>query len=51
MENRQEVLAALADTQSEITQLVEILQRLDEEALHRYLAAARSLRMLVPQAR
>ena len=51
LENRDEVLAALHDVSSQITELVEILRRLDEEALRRYLDAARSLRKHVPAAR
>jgi prephenate dehydrogenase len=44
LENRAEVLSALKDVLGEITELVEILQSMDEGALHRYLEAARSLR-------
>ncbi|MBL9113563.1 MAG: prephenate dehydrogenase/arogenate dehydrogenase family protein [Verrucomicrobiaceae bacterium] len=51
LENRDQVLAALHDVSSQITELVEILRRLDEEALRRYLDAARSLRKHVPAAR
>lgn len=50
LENRAEVLAALHDAQREVAELVEILDRMDEEALRHYLACAQSLRAQVPAA-
>lgn len=50
LENRSEVLSALADARREMALLVEILERMDEEALTRYLAEARTLRTQVPPA-
>jgi len=50
MENRSEVLSALADVRREMALLVEILERMDEEALTRFLAEARTLRTRVPPA-
>ena len=49
-DNQAEVLAALRAAQSELTDLVEIIQRMDEEALRRYLASAQALRQQVPAA-
>lgn len=43
-DNRIEVLAGLSDLNSQITELVEILTNSNEEALRRFLAAAKSLR-------
>lgn len=48
LQNRTEVLAALNDARREMAELVEILSRMDEEALRRYLADAQSLRIQVP---
>lgn len=50
LENRQEVLSALEDARREMALLVEILKRMDEGALTRFLAEARTLRMQVPPA-
>ena len=47
-DNRAEVLASLTDLSTRITELVEILSNSDEEALRRFLAAAKSLRDQVP---
>ncbi len=48
--NQAEVLPSLNDVAGEIRDLVEILQRLDEEALRRFLASAQILRQQLPAA-
>jgi prephenate dehydrogenase len=48
MQNRTEVVAALQDAASELLELVEMLQSMDEEALRRFLAQAKALRDLLP---
>jgi len=48
MQNRSEVVAALQDAASELLELVEMLQTMDEEALRRFLAQAKALRDLLP---
>jgi prephenate dehydrogenase len=49
-DNREPVLSALRDAQREMAVLVEILERMDEGALTRYLSEARELREQVPPA-
>lgn len=48
MQNRTEVIAALQDASSTMRELLEMLQRMDEEALRRFLAQAKALRDLLP---
>lgn len=48
MQNRTEVMAALQDASSVLTDLLEMLQTMDEEALRRFLAQAKALRDLLP---
>jgi prephenate dehydrogenase len=48
MQNRTEVMAALQDAASELRELLEMLQTMDEEALRRFLAQAKALRDLLP---
>lgn len=48
MNNRAEVTSALQDASAVMTELVEILQSMDEEALRRFLARAKALRDLLP---
>ncbi len=47
-ENRREVLAGLASLGTRVTELVEIIQNSDDEALRRFLAEAKALRDQVP---
>lgn len=48
LQNRLEVIAALQDASGVLRELVEMLQSMDEEALRRFLARAKSLRDLLP---
>lgn len=48
LNNRAEVTAALQDASAAMTELLEILQSMDEEALRRFLARAKALRDLLP---
>ncbi len=48
MQNRIEVIAALQDASTVLTELLEMLQTMDEEALRRFLAQAKALRDLLP---
>ncbi|WP_395747722.1 prephenate dehydrogenase [Prosthecobacter sp.] len=48
MQNRTEVMAALQDASTVLTELLEMLQTMDEEALRRFLAQAKALRDLLP---
>lgn len=48
LNNRDEVIAALEDAAGAMLELVEMLRSMDEEALRRFLARAKSLRDLLP---
>ncbi len=48
LNNRAEVTAALQDASAAMTELLEILQSMDEEALRRFLVRAKALRDLLP---
>lgn len=48
MQNRTEVMGALQDVSSSLTDLLEMLQTMDEVALRRFLAQAKALRDLLP---
>ena len=48
LENRSEILGALRDACAELSELVAIIEKLDDKALHRFLAEAKSLRDQVP---
>ena len=48
LHNRDEVIAALQDASARMTELLEMLQSMDEEALRRFLAQAKALRDLLP---
>lgn len=48
LQNRAEVIAALQDAFGVMTELLEMLQSMDEEALRRFLARAKALRDLLP---
>lgn len=48
LNNRDEVIDALEDAAESMRELVEMLRRMDEEALRRFLARAKSLRDLLP---
>lgn len=48
LNNRDEVIAALEDAAESMRELVEMLRRMDEEALRRFLARAKALRDLLP---
>lgn len=48
MQNRTEVMAALQDASTVLTELLEMLRSMDEEALRRFLAQAKTLRDLLP---
>jgi prephenate dehydrogenase len=50
LENRQAVLSCLRDAAATLTELLEFLEKPDEEALRRFLAEAQSLRREVPAA-
>jgi prephenate dehydrogenase len=48
LHNRDEVMAALQDAAVRMTELLEMLQSMDEEAIRRFLAQAKALRDLLP---
>ena len=48
MQNRTELVAALQDASGALRELLEMLQRMDEEALRRFLTQAKALRDLLP---
>ncbi|MEZ5384509.1 MAG: prephenate dehydrogenase/arogenate dehydrogenase family protein [Prosthecobacter sp.] len=48
LQNRAEVISALRDASGVMTELLEMLQSMDEEALRRFLARAKALRDLLP---
>jgi prephenate dehydrogenase len=48
LHNRDEVMAALQDASVRMTELLEMLQSMDEVALRRFLAQAKALRDLLP---
>jgi prephenate dehydrogenase len=48
LHNRDEVIAALQDASARMTELLEMLQSMDEEALRRFLTQAKALRDLLP---
>ena len=48
LQNRAEVIAALQDASGVMTELLEMLRTMDEEALRRFLARAKALRDLLP---
>jgi len=51
MQNRVEIIAALQDASGALRELLEMLQRMDEETLRRFLAQAKALRDLLPAVR
>lgn len=51
LQNRSEVLAALQDASEVMRELLEMIQSMDEEALRRFLARAKTLRDLLPALR